>query len=113
MREDPPDSDRQPIAAIEEPAVQAACLAAALDYAAAGLAVFPCVFGTKEPAVPRGFYSATTNPATIKRWFGGTVNYTSQSAPAWPRKPGCSTLTIAMVALQASVSLSTSMVRCR
>jgi hypothetical protein len=30
-------------------------LAAALRYAAAGLMVFPCVYGTKEPAVRRGF----------------------------------------------------------
>jgi hypothetical protein len=50
-------------------------LAAALGYAAAGLMVFPCIYGTKEPAVRRGFYSATTNPAVIRRWFGGSMRY--------------------------------------
>ena len=42
-----------------------ALLAAALEYAAARLPVFPCV--AKSPAVARGFYSATLNPATIER----------------------------------------------
>ena len=60
----------------------------ALDYAARGWSVFPCLYRAKEPAVPRGFYSATTNPATIKRWFGGTVNYnlavrTGLASEAW------------------------------
>jgi hypothetical protein len=50
-------------------------LEAALDYATQGLFVFPCRHRTKEPAVHRGFYSATTNPATIHRWFGGTVDF--------------------------------------
>ena len=42
-----------------------ALLAAALEYAAARLPVFPCV--AKSPAVARGFHSASTNPATIRR----------------------------------------------
>ena len=42
-------------------------LAAALEYAAARLPVFPCAVGGKEPAVARGFYAATTNPETIRR----------------------------------------------
>jgi hypothetical protein len=50
-------------------------LDAALSLAAEGYSVFPCVARTKQPAVRRGFYSANTNPATIRRWFGGTVNY--------------------------------------
>jgi hypothetical protein len=63
-------------------------LCAALSYAASGLAVFPCLYRAKEPAVPRGFYSATTNPATIKRWFGGTVDFniairTGLASEAW------------------------------
>ena len=44
-------------------------LAAALDYAARGLPVFPCLPCGKAPAVPRGFLSATTNPATIRRFW--------------------------------------------
>ena len=44
-------------------------LAAALDYAARGLPVFPCVPRGKTPAVARGFHSATTNPATIRRYW--------------------------------------------
>jgi hypothetical protein len=43
-----------------------------LDYAALGFAVFPCLSRSKEPAVSRGFYNATTNPAVIRRWFGDT-----------------------------------------
>ena len=46
-------------------------LLAALSLAATGLAVFPCVYCKKEPATGRGFYDATTNPATVRRWFGG------------------------------------------
>jgi hypothetical protein len=44
-------------------------LAAALDYAARGFAVFPCWPKTKEPSCRRGFKEATTNPATIRRWW--------------------------------------------
>lgn len=46
-------------------------LMAALALARTGLLVFPCVYCQKEPATKHGFYDATTNPATIKRWFGG------------------------------------------
>jgi Bifunctional DNA primase/polymerase, N-terminal len=46
-------------------------LIAALALAAAGLAVFPAVYRTKEPATKRGFYDASTNLATVRRWFGG------------------------------------------
>jgi hypothetical protein len=44
-------------------------LAAALDYAAQGLPVFPCIPRGKTPAVARGFHAATTNPATIRRFW--------------------------------------------
>jgi hypothetical protein len=50
-------------------------LDAALDYAAAGLAAFPLIARSKVPATRRGFYDATTNPATLRRWFGGTCEY--------------------------------------
>ena len=49
--------------------VMSACLAAALDYAAKRLPVFPCVPNGKLPAIARGFYAATTNPETIKRYW--------------------------------------------
>jgi Bifunctional DNA primase/polymerase, N-terminal len=42
-------------------------LNAALDYAAAGMPVFPLEPRGKKPAIARGFHSATTNPETIKR----------------------------------------------
>ena len=42
---------------------------AALDYAAHGLPVFPCAPRGKMPAIARGFHSATTNPATIRRYW--------------------------------------------
>jgi hypothetical protein len=44
-------------------------LAAALNYAARGLPVFPCVPRGKAPALSRGFHAATTNPATIRRYW--------------------------------------------
>jgi hypothetical protein len=44
-------------------------LKAALIYAAAGLAVFPLNPRTKLPATKRGFYDATTNPETIRRFW--------------------------------------------
>jgi Bifunctional DNA primase/polymerase, N-terminal len=46
-------------------------LTAALTLASADIAVFPCIYREKEPATKHGFYDATTNPATIKRTFGG------------------------------------------
>ena len=48
-----------------------AMLAAALALAATGPAVFPSIYCKKEPVTRRGFYDASTNPATVKRWFGG------------------------------------------
>jgi hypothetical protein len=50
-------------------------LEAALDYAALGFCVFPCIGKSKEPATRRGFYDATTNPATIRRWFASAAHY--------------------------------------
>lgn len=45
-------------------------LAAARHYAiCCGLPVFPCRPRGKAPAVARGFLSATTNPATIRRFW--------------------------------------------
>ena len=41
----------------------------ALAYAADALPVFPLIVGGKIPAVARGFYAATTNPETIKRFW--------------------------------------------
>ena len=37
-------------------------LRAALDYAAAGQAVLALIPRSKEPAIARGFHSATSNP---------------------------------------------------
>ena len=44
-------------------------LDAALGYAALGWQVFPCMPLSKLPATPNGFYDATTNPETIKRYW--------------------------------------------
>jgi len=41
----------------------------ALNYAARGFAVFPCLPGAKEPAFKGGFKIATTNPARLRRWW--------------------------------------------
>ena len=40
-----------------------------LNYAARGWQVFPLKPQLKEPATARGFYDATNNPATLRRWF--------------------------------------------
>jgi hypothetical protein len=63
-------------------------LLAALALATAGFAVFPCRYRTKEPATDRGFYNASTNPATVKRWFAGNFRYnlavrTGLASDAW------------------------------
>ena len=52
-----------------------ALLAAALDYAAQGVSVFPLWPASKEPACRRGFKDATTNPATIRRWWLARADY--------------------------------------
>jgi hypothetical protein len=44
-------------------------LAAALDYAAHQIPVFPCLARGKTPAIARGFHAATTNPETIRRYW--------------------------------------------
>jgi hypothetical protein len=44
-------------------------LEAALVYAAAGVQVFPLEPRGKDPVTKRGFYDATTNPATIRRFW--------------------------------------------
>jgi putative DNA primase/helicase len=43
--------------------------AAALAYAAAGWATFPCRPAGKAPCTYSGFKDATTDPATIRRWW--------------------------------------------
>ena len=69
-----------------------ALLEAALDYAQQGRAVFPLIAYRKEPATRRGFYDATTNPATIRRWWMARPDYNSASAPAPPAAYGFSIL---------------------
>jgi len=44
-------------------------LAAALDYSAKGVAVFPCHPETKRPLIARGFKDASADPATIRAWW--------------------------------------------
>lgn len=41
----------------------------ALKLADDGRAVFPLIPRSKDPATKRGFYDATTNPATIRRYW--------------------------------------------
>ncbi len=44
-------------------------------YAAAGIAVFPCRQGAKEPATAHGWKDATTDVITIDRWWTENPNY--------------------------------------
>jgi hypothetical protein len=50
-------------------------VSAALDYAAHGFMVFPCLPRSKHPAFPGGFKNGTTNPATIRRWWLARPDY--------------------------------------
>jgi Bifunctional DNA primase/polymerase, N-terminal len=48
---------------------------AAHALARRGWQIFPCLPGGKTPATPNGFYAATTNPATIDRWWRANPDY--------------------------------------
>jgi hypothetical protein len=50
-------------------------LAEALRYSLRGWQVFPLRPRSKLPACARGFYAATANPATLRRWFGNAHGY--------------------------------------
>lgn len=50
------------------------CRAAALHYAAHGLAVFPCLPNGKKPLTAHGFKDASTDPAKIAEWFRRSPN---------------------------------------
>ena len=52
-----------------------ALLAAALDYAAQGVSVFPLWPASMEPACKHGFKNATTNPATVRRYWQAQCDY--------------------------------------
>ena len=47
----------------------------ALNYAAHGWQAFPLKPSSKLPATPRSFYDATSNPATLRRWFAQGYPY--------------------------------------
>lgn len=56
-------------------------LAAALWYAARGIAVFPCVENGKEPATPNGFKNATTDPERIREMSAPNPNFNVAAHP--------------------------------
>ncbi|QUY61692.1 bifunctional DNA primase/polymerase [Gulosibacter molinativorax] len=56
-------------AAVSEQARGPDLLGAALDYARAGVPVFPCVPLGKAPLTHQGFKDASTSPAQIHRWW--------------------------------------------
>lgn len=45
---------------------------AARAYAAAGIPIFPCVPGEKNPLTEHGFHDATTNPRQVEWWWRRT-----------------------------------------
>jgi hypothetical protein len=57
-------------------------LQAALEYAEAGIPVFPCEPDGKAPATTHGFKNATTNLDQIKAWWGAGQRYNIGLRPA-------------------------------
>ncbi|SDQ21771.1 bifunctional DNA primase/polymerase [Leucobacter chromiiresistens] len=45
---------------------------AAVAYAQAGIPIFPCVPGEKNPLIKRGFHRATTDLRQVRRWWRRT-----------------------------------------
>ena len=62
-----------------EAGTKSGLLEAALEYAAKGWRVFPCVPRGKTPLTKRGFLDATTDVTTIQRWWnrfpGANIGY--------------------------------------
>ena len=56
--------------------------AAARYYAAAGIKVFPCVPGGKQPATLNGFKDASIDLSQIDRWWSENQNYNLAMCPA-------------------------------
>ena len=54
---------------------------AALEWAAAGFFVFPCLVGRKEPAYKGGHKNATQDPAQIDAWWTENPNYNVGVSP--------------------------------
>jgi len=60
---------------LAEPKVENPRLAAALEYAALGIPVFPCRPNDKRPATENGFHACTTDEARIRAWWAENPNY--------------------------------------
>lgn len=55
---------------------------AALAMAAAGVPVFPCLPGSKQPACANGFHDASTDIAQIEAWWSENEQYNIAIVPA-------------------------------
>lgn len=62
--------------------LETAFLTAALAYAEAGIAVFPCLPNDKKPACEHGHLDATTDPERIRQWWSENPNYNVAIDPA-------------------------------
>ncbi len=56
--------------------------ATAIAFATAGIPVFPCRAGAKEPVTKNGFKDATTNLEQINKWWGENHEYNLAMCPA-------------------------------
>jgi hypothetical protein len=54
---------------------------AALEYARAGIPVFPCIAGFKKPACINGFHDATVDEDQINRWWQEDPSYNVAFSP--------------------------------
>ena len=70
--------------------VHQSAAAAALDYAARGLHVFPCM-PDKRPRVARGFYEGTADHRQVRRWW---TQWPSALIGYWPGPSGVAVLDV-------------------
>src|SRR3954451_4211196 len=57
------------VSTMQRVAAERTLAGAALRFANLGIPVFPCVPGGKQPLTPNGFHGATSEAASVRRWW--------------------------------------------